>query len=109
MKLWKKVLIGILIFLVVLLGGVAFLIGTTPGLHLVLKGASRWVPGLSIKQVDGGWRNLTLNGLRYEMPGVSVDAGQIHLAVDLNCLLHSSVCVNDVSLRDISVVVDSKK
>ncbi|MBD9553279.1 translocation/assembly module TamB [Pantoea sp. PNT01] len=109
MKLWKKVLIGILIFLVVLLGGVAFLIGTTPGLHLVLKGASRWVPGLSIKQVDGGWRNLTLNGLRFEMPGVSVDAGQIHLAVDLNCLLHSSVCVNDVSLRDISVVVDSKK
>lgn len=109
MKLWKKVLIGILIFLVVLLGGVAFLIGTTPGLHLVLKGASRWVPGLSIKQVEGGWRNLTLNGLRYEMPGVSVDAGQIHLAVDLNCLLHSSVCVNDVSLRDISVVVDSKK
>jgi hypothetical protein len=68
MKLWKKVLIGILIFLVVLLGGVAFLIGTTPGLHLVLKGASRWVPGLSIKQVDGGWRNLTLNGLR-SMPG----------------------------------------
>ncbi|NYS31386.1 translocation/assembly module TamB domain-containing protein [Pantoea sp. WMus005] len=109
MKLWKKVLIGILIFLVVLLGGVAFLIGTTPGLHLVLKGASRWVPGLSIKQVEGGWRNLTLNGLRFEMPGVSVDAGQIHLAVDLNCLLHSSVCVNDVSLRDISVVVDSKK
>ncbi|WP_033784106.1 translocation/assembly module TamB domain-containing protein [Pantoea sp. 9140] len=109
MKLWKKVLIGILIFLVLLLGGVAFLIGTTPGLHLVLKGASRWVPGLSIRQVDGGWRNLTLNGLRFEMPGVSVDAGQIHLAVDLNCLLHSSVCVNDVSLRDISVVVDSKK
>ncbi|EIB97198.1 translocation/assembly module TamB domain-containing protein [Pantoea sp. Sc1] len=109
MKLWKKVLIGILIFLVLLLGGVAFLIGTTPGLHLVLNGASRWVPGLSIKQVEGGWRNLTLSGLRYEMPGVSVDAGQIHLAVNLNCLLHSSVCVNDISLRDISVVVDSKK
>lgn len=109
MKLWKKVLIGILIFLVLLVGGVAFLIGTTPGLHLVLNSASRWVPGLSIKQVEGGWRNLSINGLRYEMPGVSVDAGNIHLAVDLNCLLHSSVCVNDVTLKDISVVVDSKK
>ncbi|MDL4916005.1 MAG: translocation/assembly module TamB domain-containing protein [Enterobacterales bacterium endosymbiont of Blomia tropicalis] len=109
MKLWKKVLIGILIFLVLLLGGVVFLIGTTPGLHLVLNGASRWVPGLSIKQVEGGWRNLSINGLRYEMPGVSVDAGNIHLAVDLKCLLHSSVCVNDVTLKDISVVVDSKK
>ncbi|HAB74970.1 MAG TPA: translocation and assembly module TamB, partial [Pantoea sp.] len=109
MKLWKKVLIGVLIFLVVLLGGVAFLIGTTPGLHLVLNGAARWVPGLSIKQVDGGWRNLTIRGLRYEMPGVNVDAGTFHLAVDLNCLLHSSVCVNDIALKDVSVVVDSKK
>ena len=109
MKLWKKVLIGVLIFLMLLLGGVAFLIGTTPGLHLVLNGAARWVPGLSIKQVEGGWRNLTISGLRYEMPGVSVDAGTFHLAVDLNCLLHSSVCVNDIALKDVSVVVDSKK
>ena len=109
MKRWKKVLIGFLIFMVLLLAGLAFLIGTTPGLHLVLNGASRWVPGLSINKVDGGWRNLTLSGLRYEMPGVSVNAGNIHLAVDLNCLLHSSVCVNDLTLKDISVVVDSKK
>ncbi|MGX9310152.1 autotransporter assembly complex protein TamB [Pantoea ananatis] len=109
MTRWKKVLIGFLIFLVLLFASLAFLIGTTPGLHLVLKGASRWVPGLSINKVDGGWRNLTLSGLRYEMPGVSVNAGNIHLAVDLNCLLHSSVCVNDLTLKDISVVVDSKK
>jgi len=109
MKRWKKVLIGFLIFLVLLFAGLAFLIGTTPGLHLVLNGASRWVPGLSINKVDGGWRNLTLSGLRYEMPGVSVNADTIHLAVDLNCLLHSSVCVNDLTLKDISVVVDSKK
>ncbi len=87
----------------------AFLIGTTPGLHLVLNGASRWVPGLSINKVDGGWRNLTLSGLRYDMPGVSVNAGNIHLAVNLNCLLHSSVCVDDLTLKDISVVVDSKR
>ncbi len=109
MKLWKKVLIGLIIFLVVLLGSVALLVGTTPGLHLLLKGADRWVPGLSIGKVDGGWRNLTLNNVKYEMPGVSVDAGRFHLALDLNCLLHSSVCVNALALQDVSVVVDSKK
>jgi Uncharacterized protein conserved in bacteria len=109
MKLWKKVLIGFGIFLVVLFGSVAFLIGTTPGLHLVLKGADRWVPGLSINKVEGGWRDLTLSGVKYEMPGVSVDAGRFHLALNLNCLLHSSVCVNDIGLQDVSVVVDSKK
>ena len=40
MKWWKKGLTGILIFVVLLLGGIAFLIGTTTGLHLVLNGAS---------------------------------------------------------------------
>ena len=109
MKLWKKVLIGLIIFLVILLGSVALLVGTTPGLHLLLKGADRWVPGLSIGKVDGGWRNLTLNNVKYKMPGVSVDAGRFHLALNLNCLLHSSVCVNALALQDVSVVVDSKK
>jgi translocation and assembly module TamB len=109
MKLWKKVLIGFGIFLLLIFGSVAFLIGTTPGLHLLLKGADRWVPGLSISKVEGGWRDLTLSGVKYTMPGVSVDAGRFHLALNLNCLLHSSVCVNDIALQDVSVVVDSKQ
>lgn len=109
MKLWKKVLIGILIFLAVLLGGVLFLVGTTPGLHLLLNGAARWVPGFSIKQVDGGWRNLTLKDVQYEMPGVTVSAGEFHLAVQLGCLKNSAFCVNDLGLKDVNVVVDSSK
>ena len=72
--------------LAVLLGGVLFLVGTTPGLHLLLNGAARWVPWFSIKQVDGGWRNLTLKDVQYEMPGVTVSAGEFHLAVQLGCL-----------------------
>ncbi|WP_158781231.1 translocation/assembly module TamB domain-containing protein [Pantoea sp. BAV 3049] len=109
MSRWKKVLIGILIFLLVLLGGIAFLIGTTPGLHLLLNGAARWVPGLSIKQVEGGWRDLRLTGVQYEMPGVTVNAGEFRLAVRLGCLKNSAFCVNDLSLKDVNVVVDSKK
>ncbi|BCQ47088.1 hypothetical protein ERHA55_46150 [Erwinia rhapontici] len=109
MKWWKKGLIGILIFIVLLFGGVAFLLGTTTGLHLVLNGAARWVPGLDIQQVKGGWRDLTLSGVKYEMPGVTVNAGEFHLALRLGCLKQSALCVNDLSLKDVSVVVDSKK
>lgn len=109
MSRWKKVLVGILIFLLLLIGGIAFLIGTTTGLHLVLNGASRWVPGLEIKQVDGGWRNLTLKGVQYEMPGVTVNAGEFHLALQLGCLKNSAFCINDLSLKDVNVVVDSSK
>ncbi|WP_345830174.1 translocation/assembly module TamB domain-containing protein [Erwinia sp. HDF1-3R] len=109
MSRWKKVLIGILIFIMLLLGTIAFLVGTTTGLHLVLNGASRWVPGLQIKQIDGGWRNLTLKGVQYQMPGVTVNAGEFHLALQLGCLRHSAFCVNDFSLKDVNVAVDSKK
>ncbi|YCH30096.1 translocation/assembly module TamB [Erwinia sp. D4-22] len=109
MKLWRKVLIGVLIVLAVLTGGVLLLVGTTPGLHLLLNGAARWVPGLSIQQVDGGWRNLTLKGVQYEMPGVTVNAGEFHLSLQLGCLKNSAFCINDLALKDLNVVVDSSK
>lgn len=78
-------------------------------MHLVLKAADRWVPGLEIGKVTGGWRDLTLQNVRFEQPGVAVTAGQFHLGVKLRCLWDSSLCVNDISLRDIYVAIDTKK
>ena len=109
MSLWKKISLGVLIFVVLLLGTVGFLVGTTTGLHLVFDAANRWVPGLSIGQVTGGWRDLTVKNLRYTQPGVAVDAGQFHLAVNTGCLWHSSLCVDDISLSNVNVAIDSKK
>ncbi|MEG1421632.1 autotransporter assembly complex protein TamB [Citrobacter sp.] len=109
MSLWKKISLGVLIFILLLLGTVAFLVGTTSGLHLLFKAANRWVPGLEIGQVTGGWRDLSLKNIRYDQPGVAVNAGEVHLAVGLNCLWDSSLCVNDLSLKDINVAIDSKK
>ncbi|MDM2975022.1 autotransporter assembly complex protein TamB [Citrobacter sp. CK198] len=109
MSLWKKISLGVLIFILLLLGTVAFLVGTTTGLHLVFNAANRWVPGLEIGQVTGGWRDLSLKNIRYDQPGVAVNAGEIHLAVKLGCLWDSSLCVNDLSLKDINVAIDSKK
>ncbi|KFC07214.1 YtfN family protein [Trabulsiella guamensis ATCC 49490] len=109
MSLWKKISLGVLIFIVLLLGTVAYLVGTTSGLHLIFTAANRWVPGLEIGQVTGGWRDLTLKNVRYQQSGVAVDAGQLHLAVKLDCLWNSALCVNGISLRDINVAIDSKK
>ena len=67
------------------------------------------MPGLDIGKVTGGWRDLTLSDVRYEQPGVAVKAGNLHLAVGLDCLWNSSVCINDLALKDIQVNIDSKK
>jgi len=109
MSLWKKISLGVVVFILLVLGSVAFLVGTTSGLHLLFNAANRWVPGLHIGQVTGGWRDLALKNVRYDSPGVAVNAGELHLGVKLGCLRDSSLCVNDISLKDIKVVVDTKK
>lgn len=109
MSRWKKISLAVLIVVLLLIGAVGFLVGTTTGLHLLFNAANRWVPGLEIGSVTGGWRNLTIKNLRYQQPGVDVNAGEVNLAVKLACLRDSSICVNNFSLKDIDVVVDTKK
>lgn len=101
MSLFKKICLGILL----LLGALAFLISTTTGLNLVLNGAAHWVPGLEIASVIGGWRDLTIKQLRYQMPGVTVDTGELHLALDFSCLCHRQLCVNDITLGKVNLEV----
>lgn len=103
----KKIGAGVAVFLLVAMAAITALVTTTPGLHLLLNGAARWVPGLEINDVEGGWRNLTLKGVRYQMPGVTVTAGEFHLALALGCLAESKVCVDALSASDAEVTVDS--
>lgn len=66
------------------------------------------MPGLDIASVSGGWRDLTLKGIQYQMPGVTVKAGQFHLSLQLSCLKRSELCVNALTAQDVDVVVDTK-
>lgn len=109
MSLIKKICLGFFIVLLLLIGGLAYLLGTTSGLHTVINGAARWVPGLEIAGVSGGWRDLTLKGVKYQMPGVTVNAGQFHLSLDLSCFKRSSLCVNALTAQDVDVVVKTKE
>ncbi|MDO1659576.1 hypothetical protein Q2356_25405, partial [Escherichia coli] len=83
--------------ILLLLGSVAFLVSTTSGLHLVFKAADRWVPGLDIGKVTGGWRDLTLSDVRYEQPGVAAKAGKLHLAGGVGWPWDRSGCINDLA------------
>ncbi|UVK79087.1 MAG: translocation and assembly module subunit TamB [Sodalis sp. Ffu] len=105
MSLLKKCF---LVFLL-LFSTLVFLFCTATGLHLVLNGVTHLVPGLEIALISGGWRDLTLKQLSYQMPGITIDAGEFHLSLDWGCLWHRQFCVNDLSLRDVSVKVKTSK
>ncbi|CNJ10002.1 Family of uncharacterised function (DUF490) [Yersinia aldovae] len=104
----KRLSIAFLLIILLLVGAMAGLVGTTSGLHFLINSAARWVPGLDIASVSGGWRDLTLKGIQYQMPGVTVKAGQFHLSLQLSCLKRSELCVNALTAQDVDVVVDTK-
>jgi translocation and assembly module TamB len=108
MRWIKRLSIAFLLIILLLVGTLAGLLGTTSGLHFLINSAVRWVPGLDIASVTGGWRDLTLKGIQYQMPGVTVKAGQFHLSLQLSCLKRSELCVNALTAQDVDVVVDTK-
>lgn len=108
MGLVKKIYLGVMGVLLLLIGG-GFLLSTTNGLHMALNGAVRWVPGLDIASFNGGWRDLTLKGVKYQTPGMAVAIGQFHLSLDLSCFKHRSLCVNALTAQDVDVTLNTKK
>ncbi|ATO34490.1 Translocation and assembly module TamB [Dickeya dianthicola] len=104
----KKAGIGLMAGVPALLLAVVLLVTTTPGLHLLLSAAVRWVPGLEIGQVEGGWRDLTLNAVRYQMPGVTVQTDTLHLALAPDCLWRSQLCLDDLSLQNLTAAINTR-
>ncbi|WP_368911182.1 autotransporter assembly complex protein TamB [Proteus vulgaris] len=108
MKKWLKwIALTLLIIILLTFGAVAWILGTQSGLHFAINSAARWVPGLAIKDVNGGWQDLRLTGVEYQMPGVDVNVGELSLGLRLACLTDKQVCIDTVGTRDVIVNVDT--
>ncbi|EEG85258.1 hypothetical protein PROPEN_03630 [Proteus penneri ATCC 35198] len=107
-KKWLKwIALTLLIIILLTLGAVAWILGTQSGLHFAINSATRWVPGLVIKDVNGGWKDLRLTGVEYQMPGVDVNVGELSLGLRLACLTDKQVCIDTLATRDVVVNVDT--
>ncbi|TDB61248.1 autotransporter assembly complex protein TamB [Photorhabdus khanii] len=109
MKWIKKISIAFLLIITLLVIAVAGLVGTQSGLHTMINSAARWVPGLDIADVSGGWRDLTLKGIKYQMPGVDVNVNQLHLSLRLSCLKNSQLCINALTTEGVKVAINTKQ
>ncbi|NRN27413.1 autotransporter assembly complex protein TamB [Photorhabdus heterorhabditis] len=109
MRWIKKISIAFLLMVTLLVITVAGLIGTQSGLHFMINSAARWVPGLDIASVSGGWRDLTLKEVRYQVPGVDVNVDQFHLSLRLSCLKNSHLCINALTTEGVKVAINTKQ
>ncbi|GKX56649.1 translocation/assembly module TamB [Leminorella grimontii] len=107
-KKWiKRTLIGLLLLVILLVAALAFLLGTQTGLQFTLGQLPKVVPGLSIGDVKGGLRDLTLSNVGYEMPGVAVGVNTFHLSINFGCITDGRICVNAVTADGANVKIDT--
>ncbi|MGN1149423.1 MAG: hypothetical protein ACI4SY_01815, partial [Sutterella sp.] len=84
-----------------------WLIFTDGGQETLVRTALPHVPGLQVEAADGGLRDLTLRGLRWEMPGASVSAERIHLGFDWRALFNQHLRFTDLTLEGVRVSVNT--
>lgn len=105
-KFLRWVLCGIPLLLV---GGIGYLT-TGYGQRSVIHLAERLLDELSIEQVEGSLQEgLTLTNTQYNMAGVEVSAGVAQLHFDFSCLWKYDACLENLSLKDTIVAIDTSK
>ncbi|OAT49379.1 YtfN family protein [Proteus hauseri ATCC 700826] len=107
MKWLKWIALTLLIIILLTFGAIAWILGTQSGLHFAINSAARWVPGLEIQDVNGGWKDLHLTGVEYQMPGINVNVGELSLGLRLACLTDKQVCIDNLGTKDVVVNVDT--
>jgi len=109
MRFFKKISLIFLITLVLLIGTITALLTTSSGIRFVINKATDFVEGLDIGQVEGNLKDLTLSDVRFVMPGVDVNVGELKLAIGFSCLKSSKICVEQLASKDANIHVDTTK
>lgn len=97
----------------VLLCGIFVLLGvlaTDSGQRKVLALLDQWLDSLSIEQIEGGLQNgLELHNVQFHSDGVNISLAKARLQLDLTCLLKLNICLNDLTLHQPTIQIDSTK
>ncbi|MDQ6569049.1 MAG: translocation/assembly module TamB, partial [Haemophilus parahaemolyticus] len=105
-KFLRWVLCGIPLLL---FGGIGYLT-TGYGQRSVIHLADRLLDELSIEQVEGSLQEgLTLTNAQYKMAGIDVSTGLAQLHFDFSCLWQYDACLENLSLKDMQVAIDTSK
>ncbi|WP_157988391.1 hypothetical protein [Candidatus Erwinia haradaeae] len=96
MKGYKKALISILTFTLILSCSIFVIVGTTVGAQLVLYTAKQYIPSLDIQKIDGTLNHLTLMNLFYTVSDTTVEVKKVHIALRVSNLIEGKVCLNEL-------------
>ncbi len=108
---WSKWLsVGIIVLLVAIVLSIAGLLYTNTGLNLALWAAQKFVPQLQVESTQGSiFPRFTLNNVGFVDQSLNVDAQlkTATIAINANCFLEPSVCINNITLSGLKFAMPS--
>ncbi len=108
---WSKwISIAIVALLMVLVLSIAGLLYTNAGLNVILWSAQKFVPQLEVESTRGSlFPRFTLNNVRFKDESLHIDAQleSASIAVNANCFLEPSVCINDINISGLKFSLPS--
>ena len=101
---------GLLLGLLFLLVAPVVFLATNLGQKTTVELVQKFVDGLTVSRVEGSLQDgLTLYDGHFKMDGVDVLIGQADLHIGFACMLEKQACVENIALKDTTVVVDTAK
>ncbi|MEF2482491.1 translocation/assembly module TamB domain-containing protein [Vibrio mimicus] len=105
LKLTKWLSMLLLVLVIVLVLALAGALFTNPGLQAVLWGAQQALPQLKVEQAQGAlFPRFTLQGVTYSDSELNLTLATqtLSLAINPNCLLEPSVCINELAISGLT-------
>ncbi len=108
MKYIRSLLFRILCLLILLIGILWFLLGTTAGMQLMFKLGNKVLPGtLHVEHIDGYvWKKLSFKNLTYLEKDRTLRLGAAHLSWHIDSLLPLHITLDKLELAQLSVIAN---
>ena len=95
----KRMGLGLLALLMVLVIAISVLLYTQAGVKLIVWGAQKALPALAVGSSSGSLlRGFVLERVSYQDSGLDVAADRLSLVIDDTCLLEPAICVSELGL-----------
>lgn len=105
---WRKLLCSLAILLLLLLALIVGLLASGYGQRSLLTLADSWLDELKIEQVSGSLNEgLVLQNVEYHSDGIAVSVAHARAHLPLSCLWQRKICIEDLSLQQVAVGVDT--
>lgn len=98
----KRITLGLLALLFILVIAVAALLYTPAGVKVAVWGAQKALPALSVENSSGSLlKGFSLEQVSYNDPHLDLAAENLSLVIDDSCLLAPAVCVTELGLSGV--------